>query len=569
MSVKYQGTPVSDGIAIGNVLKLEKPNLTPEDYAVADGQADAEKEEFYKAIKTSKSELEGFIARVDGEKKEILTAHLSILEDPFLESLIMGKIDQGMNVQKALQEATDEISAQFMAIDDEYMRERAADLQDESARIMRHLKGCELIDLSNLEKEVVVIAKDLTPSDTATMDLEKVLGFATDLGGRTSHTAIMARNMGVPAVVGCMDIFDKIEAGASIILDGSSGDIFVDPDTTQTTDYQKKQQAFADHKKQLEGLLCEPAETKDGHRVELACNIGSDKEAVVALEKGAEAIGLFRTEFLYMESSDFPTEEEQFKAYKSVAETMKGHPVIIRTLDIGGDKALSYYTFPEELNPFLGYRAIRLTLDMEDQFKVQLRAILRASAFGKIRIMFPMVISLNEFQKCKSLLQKCMDELRKEGVAFDEKMEIGIMIETPASVWMADVLAKYVDFFSIGTNDLTQYTLAVDRGNEWIQKLYDSFHPAVLRSIQHVIASAHKEGKWVGMCGEFAGEKLATTLLLGMGLDEFSMSASSILEIKSIIHNTTWSEAKAIAQHVTTLETTEQIREYLVSKKSE
>lgn len=562
MAIHYKGIPVSDGIAIGPVLKVEKPDVTPSDYAIQSVQE--EKDKYKKALETSEQELQAMIAKVDGEKKEILEAHMSILLDPTLEMSVMEIIDSTQcNIEQALQQTTDGINAQFLAMDDEYMRERAADLQDESMRIMRHLKGVSLVDLSDLSSQVVIIAIDLTPSDTATMDLDNVLGFATDLGGRTSHTAIMARNMGTPAVVGCIDVFANVQPNDIVILDGQSGDIFVNPEEATIQEYKQKQEQFIAHKKRLEDLLSEQAITKDGHPVELACNIGSEKEVQRVLDTQADGVGLFRTEFLYMESTHFPTEEEQYEVYKKVAERLQGKPVIIRTMDIGGDKSLPYFTFPEEMNPFLGYRAVRMCLDKQEIFKVQLRAILRASAFGKIRIMFPFIISLDELQTCKALVKECQGELRAEAIAFDEKIEIGIMVETPASVVLADVFAKHVDFFSIGTNDLTQYTLAVDRGNELIQEMYDPFHPAVLRSIQRVIEASHKEGKWTGMCGEFAGEKKATKLLLGMGLDEFSMSASSILEVKATICESDFSQAQEIAQHVMTLGTAKEIMDYL------
>lgn len=562
MTKNYQGTPVSTGIAIGKILKLEKADLTPE--TSAPKSADEEKGIYKTALENSTKELEDMLKRVDGEKKDILEAHLSILTDPMLEEIVFSKIDSGnQNVEQALQVATDELSAQFLALDDEYMRERAADIQDESARIMRHIKGCELIDLSNLEEEVVVIARDLTPSDTATMDLEKVLGFATDLGGRTSHTAIMARNMGVPAVVACIDIFEKVSGGELAILDGESGKIVILPNEEQLAEYKQKQQDLINHRKKLQELLSQPTITQDGHQVELACNIGNDKESAAAIGRGAESVGLFRTEFLYMESTHFPTEEEQFEIYKCVAQQWQGKPVIIRTLDIGGDKSLSYFSFPEEMNPFLGYRAVRLCLDKPDIFKVQLRSILRASAFGKIRIMFPFIISVNEWTACIQVLEECKEELKSESIAFDEQIEVGIMVETPASVVMADILAKHVDFFSIGTNDLTQYTLAVDRGNELIQEMYNPFHPAVLRSIRRVIDASHAAGKWTGMCGEFAGEKSAVKLLLGMGLDEFSMSISSVLEAKAIVCETNYVEAQQLADQVMNMETTEEIMQLL------
>lgn len=566
MSEILKGVAVSSGYAIGTVLKLEKAELIPSDNAITADQVDAEKKRFSDAITEALSQYKTMIDEAnDPEKTGIFEAHMGILEDPALLDMTTTHIEGLENAEQALSGALEEISAMFSALDDEYLKERVADYRDVCGRLMHILKGVPLVSLANLSDNVVVIAKDLAPSDTATMDIRHVLGFATDLGGRTSHTAIMARNMEIPAVVGAGNITEKLKNGDMVIVDGSDGDVILCPDEDTIAHYKAKQEAFIQEKKDLEALRGLPAMTTDNHHVELAANVGSVAETEVAVDKGADAIGLFRTEFLYMDNTHFPTEEEQFAAYKNTAVAMEGKPVIIRTLDIGGDKSLSYYKFPVEENPFLGWRAIRLCLDRTDIFKTQLRAILRASAFGKIRIMYPMIISVTEVKKANALLEECKNELRAEGQAFDEKIETGIMVETPAAALTADILAKYVDFFSIGTNDLTQYTLAVDRGNEKIQNLYNTYHPGVLRNIKMVIDASHKEGKWTGMCGEFAGETKATKMLLGMGLDEFSMSASSIARVKKIVRGATFAEAQKVAAKALSLETPEEVESYLDS----
>lgn len=566
MSEVLRGVAVSSGYAIGTVLKLDKAELIADTTPITADQVEAEKKRFSDAITEALSQYKAMIAEAnDPEKTGIFEAHMGILEDPALLDMTNQHIEDLDNAENALSKALEEISAMFSALDDEYLKERVADYRDVCGRLMHILKNVPMVSLANLSSNVVVIAKDLAPSDTATMDIAHVLGFATDLGGRTSHTAIMARNMEIPAVVGTSNVTEKLTNGDLVIVDGCTGDVILRPDEETITEYKAKQAADIQEKKDLEALRALPAVTTDGHHVELAANVGSVAETEIAVDKGADAIGLFRTEFLYMDNTHFPTEEEQFAAYKNTAEAMKGKPVIIRTLDIGGDKSLSYYTFPEEENPFLGWRAIRLCLDRTDIFKTQLRAILRASAFGKIRIMYPMIISVTEVQRANALLDECKKELTAEGQAFDANIETGIMVETPAAAVTADVLAKYVDFFSIGTNDLTQYTLAVDRGNEKIQSLYNSYHPAVLRNIKMVIDASHKEGKWTGMCGEFAGETKATKMLLGMGLDEFSMSASSIARVKKIVRATTFNESQHVAAKALSLETPEDVEAYLDS----
>lgn len=555
--MSWQGVAVSDGTAIGKVLKLEVLDLDPKQDKINDSQVEAEKQKFSEAVKQAALDLQQLVEAKKGtESAEIFGAHLSILDDPFLEETVLENIKNNHNnVEMALCLGTKDIAEQFLAIDDEYIRERVADIRDVSGRIMRILKGVTEVNLSEIQDEVIIVAKDLTPSQTATMNVEKILGFITDLGGRTSHTAIMARSMEIPAIVGCNELFDKISDDDFVVMDGAKGNIIVNPSEDEISTFTTKREAEQVEKARLRELKDVEPKTTDGHLVEVCANAGGVADVKRAVLNGVDGVGLFRTEFLYMDSSDFPTEEEQFQVYKEAAETLEGKAIIIRTLDIGGDKSLTYYEFDEELNPFLGYRAIRLCLDRHDIFKVQLRAILRASAFGKIRIMYPMVISLEEIQACNEILDTCKKELDAEGASYDKKIEVGIMIETPAAVWMADVLANHVDFFSIGTNDLTQYTLAVDRGNEKIQKLYNSFHPAVLRSINHVIKASHDAGKWTGMCGEFAGDPKAIPVLLGMGLDEFSMSSSSVLRAKEIVLNSNYAECQKLWEEVSGLTT--------------
>lgn len=549
---ELKGIAVSPGIAIGKVLLLEKEAYTVDMTTIDDASIEKEIEAVNAAIAKSKAQIQGIyeaaVEKLGADKAAIFVAHMDILEDPAMMESIAEKVrSEKKNAAWAFDETVKEFCAMFDAIDDEYLRERASDLRDVGDRAVRNILGIRIVDLSHLEEPVVIIANDLMPSDTASMDIKKVLGFVTEVGGRTSHSSIMARSLEIPAVVGTTGILEQAKQGDMVILDGSAGNVFINADETTTSLYQQKQQAYLDEREKLAQLRDIPAVTTDGRHIEMCANIGNAKDAEGAQKNGAEGIGLYRTEFLYMDNKQFPTEEEQFEAYKAVCEKMEGKPVIIRTLDIGGDKELPYYEFPKELNPFLGWRAIRIYLDREDLFKTQLRAILRASAFGKIRIMFPMIISLEEFRKAKALLEVCKQELQAEGIAFDNSIETGIMVETPAAVLLAEQFAKEVDFFSIGTNDLTQYVLAVDRGNEKIAHLYNSFHPAVIHAIKKVIDASHKEGKWTGMCGEFAGEKEATALLLGMGLDEFSMSAISIPVIKDYICKLSYADAQKIA----------------------
>ncbi|TDX59133.1 phosphoenolpyruvate--protein phosphotransferase [Orenia marismortui] len=569
MSKQMLGVAASPGIAIGKILILEEENLEYDKNKFED--VDSEKNRLHDALDASKEQLTAIKEKVEREmgsdKAEIFQAHLMVVADPELISAIENKIEsEQVNAELALDETVEQFATMFANMDNDYMKERASDIRDVGGRILKNLLGVESVDLAELEEEVVLIAEDLTPSDTAQVDKDKVLGFATKIGGRTSHTAIMARSLELPAVVGVSDILDEVENGKQIIVDGVDGNIIINPSAEELETYETKAQEYQERKKRLAQLKELPGKTEDGHQVELVANIGTPKDVKGALDNGAEGIGLYRSEFLYMDRDSLPTEEEQFESYKEVAEKMEG-PVVIRTLDIGGDKELSYLDLPEEMNPFLGYRAIRICLDQVDIFKTQLRAILRASAYGQVKIMYPMISALEQLRAANEILEEVKDDLRSENVEFDENLEVGMMIEVPAAAMIADILAKETDFFSIGTNDLIQYTTATDRMNENISHLYQPFHPALLRLIKRVVEAAHAEGNWAGMCGEMAGDKRLTPYLLGIGLDEFSMSGISIPEVKDNIRNMTLEEAKEIAKKALTFSTAKEVEDYLSDPK--
>lgn len=535
----YKGTGASPGIALGKALVIEHSELVIEKKTIEN--IDKEIQKLESAVKVSKEELtkvkEKALAELGEHEAEIFEAHLLVLEDPELIGSAISKIrDEKVNADYALNEIKEIFVAMFESMDNEYMRERAADIKDVTNRVLRHILGIKVVDLAELDEEVVLIAHDLTPSDTATMNKNMVLGFLTDIGGRTSHTAIMARTLEIAAVVGLNDITKKVKDGDYIVFNGDTGEVIVNPDEETKAKYASLKEEFEEYRKSLELLKGQASITTDGRHVELAGNIGSPNDVEGLIKNDAEGVGLYRTEFLYMDKEDsFPTEEEQYEAYKAVLEGMNNKPIVIRTLDIGGDKELPYFEMEAEMNPFLGYRAIRLCLDRKDIFKVQIRALLRASVYGKLCVMFPMISGLEEFQAAKEFVEECRAELHAEGVKTSETIQWGIMVEIPAAAVMADELAKYVDFFSIGTNDLIQYTLAADRMSEKVSYLYNPMHPAVLRLIKMTIDGAHKHGKWVGMCGEMAGDEAAIPTLVQYGLDEFSMSATSILGAKKII----------------------------------
>lgn len=532
------GIAASKGYAIGTVVVKEENELNIEERVIEN--VEAEKERFKKALEASKEQLlnikEKAAKEMGADKAAVFESHAMLLEDPeFAGAVEMGIESNKINAEKALQDVVDMYAGIFAAMEDEYMRERGADVKDVGKRVLANLLGKISGDSDLMADNTVVVAHDLTPSDTAQLDKSKVVAFLTNIGGRTSHSAIMARTLEIPAVVGLQDITSSVKNGDTIIVDGIEGVGIVNPDVETIKKYEAKKEAFEKEREELKKLISVKTVTKAGKRVEVAGNIGKPEDVHQVLANGGDGVGLFRTEFLYMDRDDMPSEEEQFESYKYAVEKMEGRPVVIRTLDIGGDKKLPYLPLPEEMNPFLGYRAIRICLDRKDIFKTQLRALLRASAFGNLKIMFPMIGSLEEFLQAKEILKGCMEELKKEGKDFNENLETGIMVEIPAAAVCADELAKYVDFFSIGTNDLIQYTLAADRMNEKISYLYNPMHPAVLRLIKMTIEAAHKEGKWCGMCGEMAGDEKAIATLVEYGLDEFSMSASSILKAKQLI----------------------------------
>ena len=535
----------SKGIVMGKAFLVVQQNLEADKKLIRDSEKEIEIKKFEKAVKDTVSDLQ-----VLAKDNDIFAAHMDVASDPDLHDSVVSKInDELKNAQLSLEEYIVATVEMFENLDDEYLRERAADMKDVGKRIMCHLKGIRSNPFEGINEETIVIAEDLAPSDTANMDFKFVRGFITEGGGVTSHVAIMARNREIPAIVGVAGFRGEVTNNDYIILDALGAKIIINPDEKTKQEYLKKAEEYKEMKAKLESMNGLPATTVDGRTVELFANIGNIPDAENAVAKGAEGVGLFRSEFLYMENTKFPTEEEQFTVYKAAVETLK-KPVIIRTLDIGGDKELSYYKFDVEENPFLGWRAIRISLDLKDVFKTQLRALLRASAYGDIRIMYPMIISVEEFLAANEVLEECKQELRRDSVPFNNSIQTGVMIETPASVMCSDDLAKEVDFFSIGTNDLTQYLLAVDRGNQKIAKMYNSFHPAVLRAINKVIESGHKYGKIVGMCGEFASDEKALPVLLGMGLDEFSMTATEIASTRYNVRNLSYRECQKLASEV-------------------
>ncbi|MDM8312865.1 MULTISPECIES: phosphoenolpyruvate--protein phosphotransferase [Clostridium] len=532
-----KGIAASKGYAIGTVVLKENDELIITDEKVTDIQA--EKERLQNALEQCKVQLtsikEKALAEMGEEKAAVFDSHIMLLDDPeFTGAMEMEIESNNSNALKAVDSVAQTFLMIFESMEDEYMRERAADIKDVANRIKLNLAG-KAMGLNIEATNTIVVAYDLTPSDTAQLDRSKVVAFLTDIGGRTSHSAIMARTLEIPAIVGLNDITSSVKDGDFIIVDGVEGNVILHPDEATVKEYEAKRDAYEKEKEELKKLIDVKVKTKSGKRIEVCGNIGKPEDVHKVIENGADGIGLFRTEFLYMDRDDMPTEEEQYEAYKYVLEKMEGKPVVIRTLDIGGDKKLTYLPMPEEMNPFLGYRAIRLCLDRKDIFKVQIRALLRASYYGNLKIMFPMISSLSEFEQAKSFVEECKAELLNEGQKVSDSIEIGIMVEIPAAAVMADELAKHVDFFSIGTNDLIQYTLAADRMSEKVSYLYNPMHPAVLRLIKMTIEGAHSAGKWCGMCGEMAGDETAIATLVEYGLDEFSMSASSILGAKKII----------------------------------
>lgn len=533
-----KGIAASKGYAIGKVFLQENEEIVINDTKITD--IGAEKEKMQKALDDSKAQLEIIKVKAEkemgAEKADVFEAHITLLDDPEFTGAMISEIENNsLNGLKAIESVSNNFIAIFESMDNEYMRERAADIKDVSKRILSNFAGKGGDSFSITENNTIVVAHDLTPSDTAGLDRTKVVGFITDIGGRTSHAAIMARTLEIPAVLGLGDITTCVKTGDMIIVDGLTGDVIINPSEEVLVEYTAKKEKFQAEQEELKKLIEVKTTTKSGRRIEVCGNIGQPEDVLGVLANGGDGVGLFRTEFLYMDRDSAPTEDEQFESYKFVLEKMEGKQVVIRTLDIGGDKTLPYLPLPEEMNPFLGYRAIRLCLDRKDIFKVQLRALLRASVYGNLAVMFPMISGLEEFEQAKEVVEECKAALKAEGKEYSEDIQWGIMVEIPAAAVYADELAKHVDFFSIGTNDLIQYTLAADRMSEKVSYLYNPMHPAVLRLIKMTIDGAHKHGKWVGMCGEMAGDEAAIPTLIEYGLDEFSMSASSILNAKKIM----------------------------------
>ncbi|RXK18834.1 phosphoenolpyruvate--protein phosphotransferase [Macrococcus sp. DPC7161] len=562
MAKSLNGIGASDGIAISKAYLLIEPDLSYSNDKISDVSAEVEK--FQNAINQSKVELmqirNNAEVALGADKAAIFDAHLLVLEDPELISPIEDNIKNNQaNAASALMEVAQNFITIFESMDNEYMKERAADIRDVSKRVLSHILGVKLPNPSMIDESVVIIAEDLTPSDTAQLNKEFVQGFVTNIGGRTSHSAIMSRSLEIPAVVGTKDVTEQVSEGDIVIVDGSTGEVIINPEASVIESYKEKQSAFIAEKEALKQLINDPSVSKDGVHVELAANIGTPDDLVGVKNNGAEGIGLYRTEFLYMGRDQMPSEDEQFEAYKTVLSAMEGKRVVVRTLDIGGDKELPYLNLPKEMNPFLGYRAIRLCLDQQDIFRTQLRALLRASEFGKLSIMFPMIATINEFRSAKAILEEEKSKLAESGVNVSNDIELGIMVEIPSTAAMADIFAKEVDFFSIGTNDLIQYTMAADRMSERVSYLYQPYNPAILRLVKQVIDASHKEGKWTGMCGEMAGDTTAIPLLLGLGLDEFSMSATSILKARKQIKNLSQADMKKLAEKAINCATQEEV----------
>lgn len=562
-----KGIAASSGITIAKAYKLETPEIIIE-CKQCDPQQEIEK--FNKAVEKSKKDIavikEKATGKLSDEDLQIFDAHLMVCEDPALCDGVIQMIESDqVNAEYALDSVAGNFISIFESLEDAYMRERAADIKDVTRRIKYHILGVNIADLSLIDEEVIIVAHDLTPSDTAQLNKQYTKGFATEIGGRTSHSAIMARSLEIPAVVGVANIMSTINHGDMLILDALKGKVFINPDEETIARYRVEAKKYEEEVAALKEYKDKETVTIDGHHVELAANIGTPEDVVAVLENGGEGVGLYRTEFLYMGAKDWPNEEEQYEAYKKVLEAMGGRPVVVRTLDIGGDKHLDYYEFPEEMNPFLGYRAVRLCLDQKDIFRTQLRALLRASAYGKLRIMFPMIATINEFKEAKQVYEEERAKLVAEGVVIGDDIQVGMMVEIPAAAILADKFAEIADFFSIGTNDMIQYSMAADRMSEKVSYLYQPFNPSLLRLIKMTIDGAHAHGKWCGMCGEMAGEPDAIPVLLGLGLDEFSMSATSILRARKIVNSLSHKEMKDLATKALEFETEEEVLELIRS----
>ncbi len=562
-----RGTGASSGIGIGKavVVRDEKPEVVQVSISDKDKEVKRFEDVLAKITEATMEMAESLANKVGGKEAEILNGHVLLLSDPMLSEEIKQKIQNELvNAEFAVDSVYDMYAGMFASMDDELMQQRATDMKDLKVRILKGLLGMADVDVARLPEGSILVAEDLTPSMTAGLNPQTVYGIVTELGGRTSHSAILSRALEIPAVVAISGLLENIHDGDTVCFDGDKGEVVIHPDADTLTEYEKKKEAYLLEKKELENYKGKPSVTKDGRKVEIVANIGKPEDAQRALEYDAEGVGLFRTEFLFMDRENAPTEEEQFEAYKKVATLMKDKPVIIRTLDIGGDKEIPYLGIEQDENPFLGYRAIRLCLDRkEDLYRPQLRALLRASAFGDIRIMIPLITCVDEIREAKALIREIMEDLDRENIAYNKNIQVGIMVETAASSIMADVFAKEVNFFSIGTNDLTQYTMCVDRGNAKVSYLYSPLNPAVLRSLKRVITSAKEAGIMVGMCGEAAADPLLIPLLLVWGLDEFSMSASSILKSRKLVTNSSIADLEKIEKEVMKFTTEKEVREYM------
>lgn len=562
-----KGTNVSSGIGIGNAVIVEEKELVIRREAVADAAAEVER--FKGALDTTLKKTEELAAdlatRVGEKEAEIMQGHMMLLMDPMLTGEIETAITgESICAEYAIEQVCTTYADMFASMDDELMQQRATDMRDIKERMQRELLGLESVDIAALPAGTILVAKDLTPSMTAGIRPENVAGIVTELGGKTSHSAILARALEIPAVVAVPDLMSQVENGHAIVLDGSEGIVYVDPDQAVVDEFSAKREKFLKEKKELEQYIGKPTVTKDGVHIELVANIGKPQDLEKVLQYDGEGVGLFRTEFLFMDRTAMPTEEEQFEAYKAVAEGLKGKPVIIRTLDIGGDKEIPYMGLTRDENPFLGYRAIRFCLDRKDDvYRPQLRALLRASAYGNIKIMVPMVTCIEELREAKALIEEIKKELDEKNIPYKKDIEVGIMVETAAASLMADVFAKEAAFFSIGTNDLTQYTMSVDRGNDKVSYLYSTFNPAVLRSIKRIITCGREAGIMVGMCGEAASDPLMIPLLLAFGLNEFSMSASAILFSRKLITGYSVEELQAVADKAMSFATAAEVEAYM------